>query len=418
MPAALFVHTNFPAQFGFVAERLRKEGWAVAAIASATGRPVAGIPLLRWQMTRGTTENIFRPAVRAEADLLRGRAAVECAKALSGRGFRPDLVIGHPGWGETTFLKEVFPAARQVAYAEFYYRSQGADVGFDPEFGPLSLDERCVVAAKNATLAMAYAEADRIVAPTPFQAGLLPPSLHARLSIIHEGVDTGQARPDPAAAVRLPDGRVLDRSRPVVTFVNRRFEPLRGFHVFLRALPTLLERVPEAEVLLVGSDQRGGYGPAAPEGTTWKARMLAEVGPRLDMRRVHFTGPLPHAEMLAALAVSAAHVYYTYPFVLSWSLLEAMACEALVICSDTAPLRDVIEPGRNGLLLDFFDVDALSEALIEACLRPDAFRRLRVRARETILERFDRARHGLPAWLALANGLVPARDGARGGRPG
>ncbi len=174
MRSVLFVHNNFPAQFGFLAEALSAEGWQAAAIASSTGRDVNGIRLLRWQLKRGTTKGIFRQAVRAEADLMRGRAAAECALALSKEGFKPDLIIGHPGWGETVFLKEIFPDARQIVYGEFYYRSRGVDFGFDPEFGAPTIDDRLVVHAKNATTAMAYLEADRIVCPTRFQASLLP----------------------------------------------------------------------------------------------------------------------------------------------------------------------------------------------------------------------------------------------------
>jgi glycosyltransferase involved in cell wall biosynthesis len=207
----------------------------------------------------------------------------------------------------------------------------------------------------------------------------------------------------------LPDGRVLDRSRPVITYVSRRFEPLRGFHVFLRALPRLLQAVPEAEVVMIGSDDPNGYGLKAPPGETWKAFFLKQMEGRLDLGRVHFSGLVPHAAMLAAMQVSAAHVYYTYPFVLSWSVLEAMACGCLVIGSDTAPVRDVISHGESGLLLDFFDVEALSQAMIEACRQPERFAALRRGARQTVLDRFDRRTRCLPQWLALVDeGLAAA----------
>jgi glycosyltransferase involved in cell wall biosynthesis len=255
--------------------------------------------------------------------------------------------------------------------------------------------------ARNATLALAYADADRIVCPTTFQAELLPPAFRARTTVIHEGVDTGRIRPAAAAAFPLGDGRSLDRSAPVVTFINRRFEPLRGFHIFMRALPRVLAEVPEAEVLLIGSDDPGVYGPSAPKGTTWKQQLLRELDGRLDLSRLHFTGRVPHEQMLAALAVSSAHVFYTYPFALSWSLFEAMASGSLVVASDTAPVRDVVRNGMNGILCPFFDVEALSAALIAACREPERFRPLRAAARETIVARFDRDRHCLPAWLAL-----------------
>jgi glycosyltransferase involved in cell wall biosynthesis len=399
--SALFVHSNFPAQFGIIADALTAAGWRSAAIASRTGRVIGNIPLKRWCVTRNSTNGIYPPATRAEADFIRGRAAAECAFALQETGFSPELIIGHPGWGETLFLKQIFPNAKQILYGEFYYHSQGADCEFDQEFDIPSIEERFRVHAKNATLALAYAEADRIVCPTLFQATLLPEVFRSRTIIIHEGVDTDRVRPDPTAKFTLGDGRVLDRSMPVITFVNRRFEPLRGFHIFVRALTRVLTEVPTARALLIGSDERGGYGAPAPNGTTWKEYFLSEVRGRLDMSRVHFTGPVIYDQFLAALSISTAHVYYTYPFVLSWSLLEAMACECLVIGSDTAPVRDALTHEVNGILLNFFDVDGLADALIKACREQRAFLPLRISARSTVLDQFDRSRKCTPAWLKL-----------------
>jgi len=406
MRHALFVHNNFPGQFGFIAEALRSRGVQCVAIGSPTARQLPGIPLLQWRPTRGSTDGIFVPATRAEADFIRGRAAAECALALKDHGFEPDLIIGHPGWGETLFLREIFPGARQIIHGEFYYRTQGADVDFDPEFGLPSMDERFRIHAKNATMALAYSEADRIVCPTPFQASTLPEVFQARVRLIHEGVDTDHIRPKPDARLILADGRVLDRSVPVITFINRHLEPLRGFHTFVRALPKVLAQVPEAQVVVIGSGEPGGYGALPPEGTTRKRHFLSEVAEALDLRRVHFTGRLPHDQMLAALCISAAHVYYTYPFVLSWSLLEAMACECLIIGSDTAPVRDAVRHEENGLLLDFFDVGALTQALVKACQEPQTFQGLRRAARKTVLERFDRSRLCQPAWLHLVDEVM------------
>ena len=405
MADVLFVHTNFPAQLGFIAQAMAGRGHRCRAIASSTGREIAGVPLSRWSVSRGSTPGIFGPAVRAEADLIRGTGAARAALALKEGGFTPDVIVGHPGWGETVFLREVFPKARQVTYAEFYYRAEGGDVGFDPEFGTPSLEEKFRIHAKNATMAMAYAEADRIVAPTRFQAGMLPAAFRERAAIIHEGVDAERVRPDPDARLKVGK-RVLDRATPVVTFINRRFEPLRGYHVFMRALPRFLAEVPDAHAVLIGSDGEAGYGLPAPKGTTWRQRYLDEVKDRIDLGRVHFTGHLPHDRMLAALSLSRAHVYYTYPFVLSWSLLEAMASECLIVASDTAPLRDAIRPGQNGLLLDFFDHGALAEALIAACRTPEAFVPLRKAARKTVVADFDRAKCR-EAWVALIEELCP-----------
>lgn len=170
----LFVHNNFPAQFGFIAEALKRRGWRGAAIGSPTAKSL-DIPVRRWKLKRGTGKDVFPYAVRAEADLIRAQAAAEVALDLKARGFDPAVIVGHPGWGETLLLHDVFPRARQVLHGEFYYHAQGADVGFDPEFGQPEQDERFRIEAKNATLALAYVQARTIVAPTPFQAAQFPP---------------------------------------------------------------------------------------------------------------------------------------------------------------------------------------------------------------------------------------------------
>jgi glycosyltransferase involved in cell wall biosynthesis len=395
----LFVHNNFPAQFGFVAEAAVARGYRCAAIASHTGRQQPGVPMERWQVRRSSTPAILKEAVRAEADLLRAGAAAEAALKLRQQGFRPDLIVGHPGWGETIYLREIFPEARQVIYAEYYYRTADGDVGFDAEFGPATAPME--LHAKNIGLALALSEADAIVAPTPFQASRLPGVFRQRTEILHEGVDLERIRKNPAARFATTSGKVLDGSRPVITFVSRKLEPLRGYHIFMRALPRLLEQVPDAEVLIIGEAARAGYGSAAPGGRTWAELILDEVRDSIDPARVHFTGRLPYDRFVDALSLSWAHVYFTYPFVMSWSLLEAMACGCLIVGSDTAPVRDAITDGGNGLLVDFFDHDGLATRLIEACRAPGGFDHLRQAARATVEARYDRARVCLPAWMAL-----------------
>ncbi len=405
-PKVLFVHNNFPAQFGFLAEMMRREELCCASISSDEASGITGVISAPWKMQRGTTNGILQDAVRAEADMLRGRAAAESALLLKKSGFTPDVIIGHPGWGETLFLKEIYPRAKQVLYGEYYYRTTNSDFGFDKEFGTVGIEDRLKVIAKNATLAVAYNEADRIVCPTRYQQSLMPRPLQAMSACIHEGVDTARTRRRPNQTLRLPDGRGLDASAPVITFVNRCFEPLRGYHIFLRALPRLLAKVPNAQIVLIGEGSGRGYGAPCPHGMTWKEYFLNEVKGRLDRSRVHFLGRVSYNQFIAALSISAAHVYLTYPFVLSWSLLEAMATECCVVASNTAPVREVVEHDRNGILVDFFDHDGLSDALIEACTVPDKFGRHRKAARETILQRFDRGAHTAPAWRALLSEVL------------
>jgi glycosyltransferase involved in cell wall biosynthesis len=399
----LFVHNNFPGQFRDLAQTLVDRGVPCAAIGQAhSPGGLAGVRLARFQLPRGTAPGILPLAVRAEADLIRGRAAYDAAVALRAEGCDPAVIIGHPGWGEMSFLGEAFPQARRIAFAEFYYHGRGYDVGFDPEFMPFGEEAILKATAKNPVMAMAYAEADMIVAPTEFQASLLPPTLRAAARVIHEGVDVEAIRPGPAEPFVLDDGRTIAPGTPVVTHVNNNMEPLRGLHIFARALPRLLAEVPNAQALIVGEPMARAYGGNAPEGRTW--RDVCFEGLDYDPARVHFLGRVAHARMLSALRLGAAHVYYTYPFVLSWSLAEAMAAGCYVIGSDTPPLHDAIEDGVNGRLLPFFDVAALSQAMIAACRDPTASTPLRAAARETAVAKFSRAK-GREAWIALLREL-------------
>ena len=396
----LIMHQNFPGQFDLIARALRARGDEVVTIGGPTARPIEGIPFVRWTTSRGSTKDIYYQAVRAEADLIRGTAAAQAAEQVKQRGFLPDLIIAHPAWGETIHLNLIYPDVPQLLFGELYYQPRGLDSDFDPEFGSPKLEQHMRVTAKNAGQSLAFSMASRIICPTPFQASTFPPVFRPLISVLHEGIDATRAARRPAK-LELSDGRSLDGSKPVITFINRRFEPLRGFHVFMRALPAFLDACPDAEVVLIGEEQGVSYGATLPGGEQWKARMLAEVGDRLDLSRVHFLGRVDHARMVDALSISWGHVYYTYPFVLSWSLLEAMACECLILGSDTAPVRDAVEHGRNGLLFDFFDINALSNAMIRAAREPASLAPLRKAARQTVLDRFDSRTTGLPGWLRL-----------------
>ncbi|WP_340316726.1 glycosyltransferase [Rhizorhabdus argentea] len=397
----LIIHQNFPGQFVHIAQALIERGDRVVAIGGPTAKQMEGVPLARWEAGRGSTQGIFYQAVRAEADMIRGTAAVRAAAELKRRGFVPDLVIAHPQWGETLHLRSVFPDAPQILFGELYYQAKGLDTDFDPEFDAPNFGEDLRIHAKNATQALAFSTGDRIVCPTPFQANSFPAVFQPMIDIIHEGVDTQRARRRPGTVLDLPNGDRLDGSKPVITFINRRFERLRGFHVFMRALPDFLAACPDAHVVLIGEEKGVSYGQALPDGQEWKDRMLAEVGDRLDHGRVHFLGHVEHSRMIDALSISWGHVYYTYPFIMSWSLLEAMACECLILGSDVAPVRDAVTHGVDGVLNDFFDVERLTAAMVRAVREPASFLAMRKAARETVVARFDSRSVGLPAWMAV-----------------
>lgn len=401
MAGVLFVHNNFPGQFADLASALVAKGVRVAAFGQNHAPGLPDVPMIRYGIPKGSTPGIHTLAVRVEADLIRGEMGWRAALRAQEGGFSPDIIIGHTGWGETLFLDRVWPDAKQVAFPEFYY-GDDLDVGFDPEFPLPDAVAYLRLKAKTLTMTRALVDAAAIVCPTEFQASTLPAIFRPKTRVIHEGVDVEAIRPGPAEPFLLADGRVIAPGTPVITHVNRNLEPMRGLHIFARALPRLLAEVPEAQVLVIGSNSTTGYEGHAPDGLSWKDYLIRDLD--LDPARVHFTGPLEHSRMLSALRLSTAHVYYSYPFVLSWSLVEALACGCYVIGSDTPPLHDAIEDGVNGKLLPFFDVDALSEAMIAACRDPAAATPLRKAARRAAVEKFSRSA-GREAWFDLLREL-------------
>ncbi|NJL07750.1 MAG: glycosyltransferase [Methylacidiphilales bacterium] len=406
----LFIHTNFPAQYRHLANRLRREpGVQMAAIGSVTARPVDGVRLVRYPAFDGDVSLTHPFARRFDLECRRAEQVLYALSSLNAGGFVPDVILAHPGWGECLPVRTIFPKAKLFVYCEFYYGVEGRDVGFDPEFPATGVDGHVGLHLKNATTLLALADCDRGISPTLWQKSTYPETFQDRIDVVHEGIDVDVVAPRPDAAFPLRDGRRLTRSDEVLTFVARNLEPLRGYHVFMRALPRILAARPHAQVLIVGGDGTS-YGAAPPAGTTWRERFLAEVAGRIDMRRVHFTGHLPYEQYLAALRVSSAHVYLTYPFVLSWSLVEAMSAGCVVIGSDTAPVREVID-GRNGLLVPFFDSTQLADCVIDALTYGAHYTRMRQRARETVVERFDLERRCLPEMLRRLEIPLAGRSG-------
>jgi glycosyltransferase involved in cell wall biosynthesis len=396
----LFVHNNFPAQFRHVSAALARDPRnRVVAIGSWTARPIAGVELHRYDFRGEATVATHSFARRFDIECRRAEQVLYLAASLQQSGVVPDTVVVHSGWGENIPLRAVFPRARIINYCEFYYRPEGQDVNFDPEFPRLSLDGMAGLHAKNAAGLLGLVDCDIGLAPTQWQRATFPPELRDKIRVQHEGVDTDLARPMPDARIEIAGGRQLRRGDEIVTFVARNLEPLRGYHSFMRALPQLLAARPRAQVLIVGGDSVS-YGPSPPQGTTWKQVYLDEVKGRLDLSRVHFLGALEHRQFLAVLQVSAVHVYLTYPFVLSWSLIEAMSCGCAVIGADVGPVREVID-GRNGLLVPLFEPGRIAAAAADVLQSPARYDEMRGRARVTAVERYDLARVCLPALQSL-----------------
>jgi glycosyltransferase involved in cell wall biosynthesis len=402
----LFVHQNFPGQFLHLAPEMQRRGHDVRAIADVANGQGDLVPTRRY---RFKPEPVDPGATRLGRNYTamsdRGVVVARLARQMRAEGYVPDVIFGHSGWGETLFLKEVWPEARLLVYAEFYYRGRGADSGFDPEFQKSGFDQILFAQGRAAYLAQALVHADRGVSPTEWQASTHPPALRRQVDVLFDGVDCDRLAPNSAARFTLPDGRSLRPGDEVLTFVNRNLEPYRGYHIFMRALPEVMAARPEVQVVIVGGDGHS-YGHAPRAGGTWKDVILAEVKDRLDLARVHFTGRLPHDRLIDLYHVTRVHAYLTYPFVLSWSMVEAMAAGALVVGSRTAPVAEMVKDGVTGRLVDFFDVKGWSRTLTEALADPEAQQPLRSAARKLVHERYDLRSVCLPRQIDLLSQLA------------
>jgi glycosyltransferase involved in cell wall biosynthesis len=405
----LFIHQNFPGQYLHLVRHLaRQPGNQIYFITQPNANAIAGVHKITYQKDSRERINCHAYSVEIDRAICAGAAVADLCRDLQSRGFRPDLIVGHSGWGETIFVKDVFPDVPLLANFEFYYHSNGVDVGFDPEFVSIFQDPSRL-RARNATNLLAFESADWGHSATQWQRSLYPPEMRPRITAIHEGVDTDIARRNRAAAFKLPgSARMLTRRDEVVTYAARNLEPYRGFHIFMRALPQLLRRRKNVQVVIAGGDDVS-YGAPPPPRSTFKEMMLQELGSKIDLSRVHFVGRIEYSDYINLLQVSSAHVYLTYPFVLSWSFIEAMACGCLIVASNTPPVLEVLCDGINGLTVGFFSPKSLTARIESALEQPDRMQALRDAARDTAVKYYDLQKVILPRWNTLFDDLISGR---------
>ncbi|MBD2212335.1 glycosyltransferase [Nostoc linckia FACHB-104] len=383
----LFLHNNFPAQYRHIALSLAQDPNNKVVFATKN-RDVTlpGIYKAIFEPSRNAHPTTHHYVQSLENAVLHGQAVYKVAEQLKAQGFVPDVICGHSGWGPTLFMKDAFPNTPLICYFEWFYHAYGSDADFDPT-DPLSVDDVARIRVKNSPILIDLYTCDRGLSPTYWQRSQFPPEFHSKISVLHDGVDTEFFKPHPNAKLVLPN---LDLSGvdEIVTYVGRGMEPYRGFPQFMETIAYVLERRPNCHVVIVGSD-RVCYGKALPDGMTYKELMLKKVP--LDLSRVHFTGALPYAQYLQVIQASSVHVYLTRPFVLSWSMIEAMSTGCLVLGSDTGPVTEIIKDGKNGLLVDFFSPQKIADRIDEVLDHPDKMAQIRVNARKTVLERYDLA---------------------------
>ncbi|HEU4853585.1 MAG TPA: glycosyl transferase family 1 [Telluria sp.] len=366
----LFIHQNFPGQFVHLSANLAaQKGNRVVALAMRENPAPKNVQVRKYSLLRSPAAETHPMLRDEESKVLRAEACAAAAFQLKRDGFEPDVIVAHPGWGEALFIKDVFPNAKLVVYCEYYYAAEGQDVGFDPEDPPLSFQQRCRIRMKNTTNLLSLEMADAAISPTEWQKSTYPQWARDKITVIHDGIDFTRLKFNPDARVTLAateyhPGLTFKPGDEVLSFVARNLEPVRGFPMLMRTLPQLLRNRPDAHAIILGGDEIS-YGHPAPSGGTWRQELMEEVGSELDMTRVHFAGKVPYQSYLNLLHVSKVHAYWTTPFVLSWSFLEA-ACSGLnTIASATVPVLEFAEC-VGVKTIPFFDRDAYVDELTAA----------------------------------------------------
>lgn len=395
----LFLHPVFPGQFHRVMESLAAiPGNEVIHLSRQSAiQGIPGVKKIHYKIEAEPAPQTHPFARKFEESIHHAQAVAKVALNLKKQGFVPDLIYGFAGWGPTLFMKDIFPDALLVGYFEWFLNAFGAEYNFDP-LNPLAWENQLYSRVFNANMLMDLHGCDFGVTPTHWQQKQFPAEYQSKLHVLHDGVDTDYYQPKPGAGLQLP-GIKLDSNIKIVTYATRGMEPFRGFPQFMRALALLQQIQPDCHAVIVGNEEVY-YSKHLPDGKSYKELLLEELTGQLDLKRVHFTGWLEKEQYRKVLQASSAHVYLTHPYVLSWSLMEAMATGCLIVGSKTAPVEEVITDGENGLLVDFFDHQALADRLAEALSPSLRLSTLRSNARQSVMDKYD-VKKVVPQHLAL-----------------
>ncbi len=411
----LFVHQNYPAQFGHVAARLvAMPGFRCTFVSRKPPAP-GPVERIQYKLRGGATKHnhvCSRSFENAVHHTLGVYAALKARPDI-----KPDLVVGHSGFGSTLYLRELYPDTPVLNYFEYFYGTQGSDLDFRPEF-PVNELGRLRARTRNATILLDLETCAAGYSPTHWQHTRLPEAFRSKVEVIHDGIDLNLWKPtetDRTGSRQIGDFTVTPGTK-LVTYVSRGFEAMRGFDIFMKVAKRLCDQRSDVASAVVGED-RVCYGgdERFTGGKTFKQWVLAQDN--YDLTRIQFLGRMPPGELAKLLAASDLHMYLTTPFVLSWSLLNAMACGAPVLASDTAPVREVVRDGETGLLAPFFDIDRWCERANAVLDDPAGFRPLGEAASALVRDRYS-VETCLPRMLKLYRSVagrarpIPAADDA------
>lgn len=413
----LLLHPNFPAQFRHVAGALGRDPKNQVVFATKNERPewkIKGVKKAVYKFEENKTEGRHKLVDPFEEAVRQGEAVYALLADLKSKGFKPDLIYGHSGWGTTLYVKEVYPETPLLCYFEWFYDPSGADANFDPlpRTKKPGIRPPQLLRTRNAPILNDLWACDRGISPTRWQHSQFPAEFRHKLDILHDGIDTDYFAPDGEAALKL-DGLDLSDAEEIVTYTARGMEPYRGFPQFIEAAAAVLKKRRNCRVVVAGSE-RVCYGTPPPDGKSWKTIMLEKLD--LDEERLHFVGSLPYGKYKLLLQCSSVHVYLTRPFVLSWSAVEAMSCGCAMVVSDTPPVREAFVDGENSLYADFYSAGEIAEC-IDRLLEDRALAaRLGDNARRTAVENYSLAKL-LPRHLSVMAETAIGRHSLQSPRP-
>jgi len=405
----LFSHRNFPAQFRHIITELGKYPENEVVFLTNTKNPVEikGVKKVLYGLKRKIPRDCHRYLKQYEEAIIHGQGAAEAAIALKNSGFIPDVIYSH-AWGNSMFFKDIFSDTPLINYCEWYYNSAGADIGFDrimPDY-----DRKALTRCNNSQFLQDLITCDIATCPTKWQKSQFPKELQNKINVLHDGIDTDYFIPNLDAEFKIPDSDMIFTTKDeILTYATRGMEPYRGFPQFMEMVEKLLQKRKNLHVIIAGED-RVCYGPKL-RNTTFKELMLKNLS--LDLSRLHFTGGLPYKEYRKLLQISSVHCYLTYPFVLSWSMLEAMAAGCLIVGSKTQPVEEVIKDKKNGYLVNFYDIEEFVKTIDEVLesklqnkgVHSEKNQKIKSNARKTIIDNYD-LKKLLPKHIELIKNTV------------
>ena len=405
----LFVHQNMPGQYRELIQWLAAQGChEIVFLTQRQKAPkFAGVNTVIYKTHHTAKEDAYALSRTWENAAGNGFAAAVALRKIVDDGFVPDIVIGHVGWGEMTFFREVLPDTPMIGFFEYYYSVHGGPVGFDPE-SPVSEHAPYIMHGHNVVPQVNLNVVDRGHSPTYWQRNRFPESFHDKIYVCHDGIRTDKLTPNKKAQVNLGRiGRPLTVKDEVVTFMSRNLETTRGYHQFMRAVPHIQKARPNARILVIGGNDTS-YGGKNTHPGGLRGQMEQEVGHLIDWDRLHFLGQVPYENYQSIIQISSCHLYLSMPFVLSWSLLESMSMGATVVASDVAPVKEAVTHGETGLLVDFFDPEAIAAQVVEVLEKPRSFSHIGPAARQHVIDTYDFETVCLPEHIRQINALVPA----------